>query len=321
LICPAGSRSLTLTAAIEERHVAEDPYAVLGVKADASQDEIRSAYRKLAKELHPDLNPGNKQAEERFKQVSAAYDIVGDSEKRARYDRGEIDASGTERPRERYYRDFHGADAGEHSYSSSEGFADFMQEDILRDIFGRGGGKLRMRGQDALYRLPVEFLEAVNGAKKRITLPDGATLDVTIPSGTRDSQVLRLRGKGGPGIGGGAPGDALVEVEVRPHRFFTRKDDDIHLELPISLTEAVLGARLDVPTPTGPVRMTVPKGANTGTVLRLRGKGVAHGDKSHGDEYVTLKVVLPEHVDPELEEFAKRWQGGQQQNPRAHFGA
>jgi len=303
--------------------VSDDPYAVLGVKREATQDEIRKAYRQLAKKLHPDLNPGDKAAEEKFKQVSVAYDLLGDPEKRARFDRGEIDASGQERPRERYYRDFHGADAEPHVYSSHGGFADFMEsEDILRDVFGRGcEGRIRLRGQDALYRLPVEFLEALNGATKRITLPDGGTLDVVIPPGTRDKQVLRLRAKGGPGLGGGPPGDALVEIDVEPHRFFTRKGDDIHLDLPISLPEAVLGAKLDVPTPSGPVRMTVPKGANTGTVLRLRGKGAQRSDKTHGDEYVTLKIVLPQQLDPEIEEFARRWQAGQSQNPRQHLEA
>ncbi len=299
--------------------MSEDPYAVLGVKKDAAQDEIRSAYRRLAKQLHPDLNPGDKQAEDKFKQVSGAYDILGDPEKRGRFDRGEIDASGAERPRERYYRDFHTADAQDHAYTSSGGFADFAEgEDILADILGRGAarGRFRMRGPDLHYRLPVEFMEAVNGATKRITLPDGATLDVAIPAGTRNQQVLRLRGKGGAGIGGGPPGDALVEVEARPHPLFTRKDDDIHLELPISLPEAVLGAKLDVPTPTGPVRMTVPKGASTERVLRLRGKGVARRDGSRGDEYVTLKIVLPEQLDPEIEEFARRWQAGRQHDPR-----
>lgn len=303
--------------------MSDDPYAVLGVKREATQDEIRKAYRQLAKKLHPDLNPGDKTAEEKFKQVSAAYDVLGDADKRARFDRGEIDASGQERPRERYYRDFHGADAEPHVYSNHGGFADYMEsEDILRDMFGRGGeARIRLRGQDALYRLAVEFLEALNGATKRITLPDGGTLDVVIPPGTKEKQVLRLRGKGGAGLGGGPPGDALVEIDVEPHTFFTRKGDDIHLELPISLPEAVLGAKLDVPTPTGPVRMTVPKGANTGTVLRLRGKGAPRGDKSHGDEYVTLKIVLPEQVDPELEEFAERWQAAKTQNPRQHLEA
>jgi DnaJ-class molecular chaperone len=304
--------------------VSEDPYAILGVKREATQDEVRSAYRGLAKKLHPDLNPGDKQAEEKFKQVAAAYDLLGDAEKRGRFDRGEIDASGAERPRERYYRDFHGADAGEHAYSSGGGFADFAEDDdILAQVLGRGRGRsgLRIRGQDMHYRLPVEFMEAVNGATKRITMPDGTTLDVTIPAGTRDQQILRLRGKGGPGIGGAPSGDALVTIEVAPHRLFTRKDDDIHLDLPISLPEAVLGGKIDVPTPSGPVVMTVPKGANTGTVLRLRGKGAARADGSRGDEYVTLKIVLPEKPDAELEEFARRWQAGQSQKPREHLEA
>ena len=299
--------------------MSDDPYEVLGVKRDAAQDEIRAAYRKLAKKLHPDLNPGDKQAEEKFKQVSVAYDLLGGPEKRGRFDRGEIDASGAERPRERYYRDFHGADAGAHSYSTAGGFADFMEnEDILSEILGRraGGARFRMPGHDVHYRLPVEFLEAVNGATKRITMPDNATLDVVIPPGTQDRQTLRLRGKGGAGIGDAPAGDALVEIEVRPHALFARKGDDIHVELPISLPEAVLGAKLDVPTPSGSVRMTVPKGSNTGTVLRLRGKGVARKGQPGGDEYVTLKVVLPDQPDAELEEFATRWKAGQSFDPR-----
>jgi DnaJ-class molecular chaperone len=301
--------------------VDKDPYAILGVKREATADEIRSAYRQLAKKLHPDLNPGDKGAEEKFKEVAAAYDLLGDAEKRARFDKGEIDASGAERPRERYYRDFHAADAQEHPYGSAGGFADFMEnEDILADILGRGRGegrtRFRIRGADVHYRLPVDFLEAVNGATKRITMPEGGTLDVVIPAGTRDQQILRLRGKGGPGAGGAPSGDALVEIEVVPHKLFTRTDDDIHVELPISLPEAVLGAKLDVPTPAGSVRMTVPKGTNTGRVLRLRGKGVARKDGSRGDEYVTLKIVLPETLDPEIEEFARRWQAGQKHDPR-----
>src|SRR5262249_37984361 len=201
------------------------------------------------------------------------------------------------------------------------GFADFMEsEDILRDVFRRGGeGRIRLRGQDALYRLPVEFLEALNGATKRITLPDGGTLDVAIPPGTRDKQILRLRGKGGPGLGGGPPGDALGGIEVEPHKFFTREGDDIHLELPISPPEAVLGARLDGTTQTGLGGMTGPKGANPGAVLGRSGRGAPRSDKTQGDEYVPLKIVLPQQLDPEIEEFARRWQAGQAQNPRQHL--
>jgi DnaJ-class molecular chaperone len=301
--------------------LSEDPYSVLGVKKDASQDDIQKAYRKLAKKLHPDLNPGNKQAEDQFKAVSAAYDLLSDPDKRARFDRGEIDASGQERPRQRYYRDFAGAAPGSHPYASSEGFSDFADlgedGDLFSGLFGRGGrANLRMRGQDIHFRMPVEFLDAINGATRRITLPGGATLDIAIPPGARDGQLLRLAGKGGPGIGGGPPGDAFIEIAVGPHPYFTRKGDDIHLELPVSLSEAVLGAKVPVPTPTGAVMMTVPKGSNTGSVLRLRGKGVLRSGGSHGDQYVTVKVVLPDKPDPELEAFVAGWNAGKTQNPR-----
>jgi DnaJ-class molecular chaperone len=286
--------------------MAADPYTTLGVKKDASQDDIQKAYRKLAKKLHPDLNPGNKKAEEQFKEVASAYDLLGDADKRARFDRGEIDASGQERPRQRYYRDFA---EGDSQYSSDAGFADFASDDILSEIFGRQGrgGTFRMRGPDAHYQLELDFLEAINGGKKQITLPDGATLDVTIPPGTSTGTVLRLRGKGRRGAGGGPPGDALVEIDVRPHPVFQRKGDDIHVELPIPLRDAVLGGKVAVPTPTGPVTMTVPKWCNSGTVLRLKGRGVPRRDGKRGDEYVTLKVMLPEKPDPELEKLVAHW--------------
>ena len=286
--------------------MAVDPYTVLGVKRNASQDDIQKAYRRLAKKFHPDLNPGNKQAEEQFKEVSAAYNLLGDPDKRARYDRSEIDASGTERPQQRFYRDF--AEGGS-PYASDAGFADFAADDILSQFFGREGRtNIRMRGSDVHYRLELDFLDAINGGKRQITLSDGSILDVNIPPGASDGQVLRLRGKGRPGIGGGRPGDALVEIEVRPHRVFTRKGDDIHVDLPISLSEAVLGGKVRVPTPTGSVTMTLPKWSNTGTVLRLKGKGVPRID-GKGDEFVTLKVMLPEKPDPELETFVAKWHG------------
>jgi DnaJ-class molecular chaperone len=302
--------------------LAADPHQTLGVKKDASQDEIQKAYRALAKKLHPDLNPGNKQAEEQFKEVAAAYDLLGDPEKRARFDRGEIDASGAERPQHRYYRDFADGDAA-NPYASDAGFADFAgSEDILSEIFGRQGREnIRIRGSDAHYRLALDFLDAVNGGKQQLALPEGSVLDVTIPPGTRDGQILRLRGKGRPGIGGGPPGDALIEIEVRPHRIFTRKGDDIHVELPISLREAVLGAKVEVPTPSGAVNMTIPKCANTGAVLRLKGKGAPRTDGSHGDEYVTLKIVLPDNPDLELEKFIAQWQPAAVHNPRETMGA
>jgi len=290
--------------------VSADPYAVLGVAKDASPEDVRKAYRALAKKLHPDLNPGNKATEEKFKEVSAAYDLVGDPEKRARYDKGEIDASGAERPPRGFYRDHAGGAADR--YASADGFADMAgADDILAEIFGRGDrGNLRMRGQNARYGLELDFLDAVNGAKRQVTLPDGSVLDVTIPAGTRDGQTLRLRGKGLPGLNGGPPGDALVEIAVRPHRTFTRKDDDIHIELPISLREAVLGGKVDVPTPDGAVTMTVPRWSNTGSVLRLKGKGVPRRDGSRGDQYVTLEVMLPAKPDAELERLISQWQSG-----------
>ncbi len=293
-----------------------DPYKVLGVTKEASQEAIRKAYRALAKKLHPDLNPGNKKAEEQFKEVSAAYDLVGDVEKRARFDRGEIDASGTERSPRGFYRDYAGGT--EDHYASTDGFADFAgADDIFADLFGRGGRtKFRMRGQNAQYRLELDFLDAVNGAKRQVTMPDGSVLDVSIPAGTRDGQVLRLRGKGMAGINGGPPGDALVEIAVRPHPIFTRKGDDIHVELPISLREAVLGGRINVPTPDRDVAMTIPKWSNTGSVLRLKGKGVPRRGGSRGDEYVTLKVMLPTKPDPELEKFMAQWRPAESDNPR-----
>jgi DnaJ-class molecular chaperone len=296
-----------------------DPYQTLGVKKDASQADIQKAYRRLAKKLHPDLNPGNKQAEEQFKEVSQAYDLLGDADKRARFDRGEIDASGAERPRQRYYRDF--AD-GASSYSTDSGFSDFGADDFLSEIFGRRGQtNLRMRGQDVHYRLPLGFLDAINGGKQQLTLPDGSVLDVTIPPGTRDGQILRLRGKGRPGVGGGSPGDALIEIEVRPHPVFTRKGDDIHVELPISLREAVLGGKVSVSTPSGTVTMNVPKWSNTGSVLRLKGQGVPRPGGGRGDEYVALKVMLPERPDPELEKFVSQWRPADAHGPRQAMGA
>lgn len=296
-----------------------DPYKILGVNKAATQDEIQKAYRQLAKKLHPDLNPGNKAAEEKFKDVSAAYDLLGDAEKRARFDRGEIDASGAETPQRRYYRDFAERGARPGGSGGEEGFSGFAgAEDIFADLFGRGGSrsKMKLRGEDVLYGLEVEFLDAVNGSNRHIALPDGSEIRVTIPAGTRDGQVLRLKGKGGPGHNGGPSGDALVEIHVREHPFFSIKGEDIYAELPISLAEAVLGGKVAAPTPTGPVNLSIPKGSNTGSVLRLKGKGVPRANGTRGDEYVTLKVMLPKTPDPELEKFVTAWRGAKNFNPR-----
>jgi DnaJ-class molecular chaperone len=296
----------------------KDPYETLGVERSASPDAIQKAYRRLAKKLHPDLNPGNKEAEERFKEVSAAYGLLSDADKRAQYDRGEIDATGAEKPRQRFYKDFASEPAAGHPYENYSGFADFADsDDVLSELLRRGANvHMRARGGDVRYQLPIDFLEAVTGATKRLTLPDGKTLDVTIPAGIQNGQVLRLRGKGRPGIGDGEPGDALVEITIKPHRFFAREGNDVYLDLPVTLSEAILGARITVPTPIGAVAMTVPKGSNTGTVLRLRGKGVLRRDGTHGDELVRLKVMLPEQPDPELEAFAAKWEGGKAHDPR-----
>ena len=299
-----------------------NPYDLLGVAKSASQKEIQAAYRRLAKKLHPDLNPGDKDAQRKFQELSAAYDVVGDDDKRARFDRGEIDASGAEQPQRRYYRDFADADAEADPYSRTAGFADFGDaDDLLSAFFSRSGRRnARMRGEDGHYRLDVDFLDAVNGATRRITLPDGSNLDVVIPPGTRDGQTLRLKGKGNPGLQGGEAGDTLVEISVRPHAFFHRDGNDIRLDLPISLTEAVLGGKVAVPTPTGPVTVTIPKRSNTGKVLRLKARGVPGRGGKRGNEYLTLKIVLPDGPDPELEAFAQRWSAGKAHNPRREMG-
>jgi DnaJ-class molecular chaperone len=287
--------------------LASDPYTVLGIKRDASQEDIQKAYRRLAKKLHPDLNPGNKKAEEQFKEVAAAYDLLGDPEKRVRFNRGEIDASGQEQPAQPYYRDF--AQGGSHAYASGAGFEDFAgAEDIISEIFGRQGrSNVRRRGSDVQYHLALDFLDAINGGQQQLKLPDGSSLDVTIPPGTRSGQMLRLRGKGRPGVNGGPAGDALIEIEVRPHPVFKRRGNDIHVEQPVPLADAVLGGRISVPTPAGPVTMTVPKWSNTGTMLRLKGKGVPRRDGTRGDEYVALKVMLPDKPDPKLEKLIAQW--------------
>ncbi|WP_306120887.1 MULTISPECIES: DnaJ C-terminal domain-containing protein [unclassified Roseitalea] len=302
----------------------DDPYSVLGVARDASDADIRKAYRELAKKLHPDLHPGDTAAEERFKAVSAAYHLLGDPERRARFDRGEIDASGAERSEQGFYRSYADTDGGGRYYTAS-GFEDLSDvSDIFAEMFGRrgrGGGRVDLRGQDVRYRLDVDFLDAVNGARRRITLPDGKDLDLTIPSGVDTGQVLRLRGKGAPGIGNAPAGDALVEIGVRPHSLFRRDGKDIILDLPITIDEAILGAKVEVPTIAGRVKMTVPKGASTGDVLRLRGRGLKDRNGRAGDQKVILRIEAPQQIDQELEDFMRSWRERHRYDPRAGMRA
>ncbi len=293
--------------------MSEDPYKVLGLKKTATEDEIRSAYRKMAKELHPDLNPGDDVAEEKFKQVSAAFRILGDTETRKRYDRGEIDAGGQEQPGAQFYREYAGGRAG-------QGFGDHSSfSDIFGDLFGGGRqGGFEQKGTDLRYTLDVEFLEAACGAKKRIKLPDGGTLDMNVPAGVSDGQVLRLKGKGEAGLGGGPKGDALIEVSVKSHEFFTREDDNILVDLPITLYEAVLGGKVEVPTLTGRVTLTIPKGSSSGKNLRLRGKGIENGRSGKtGDQLISLKIVLPDNSDEELEKMMESWRDNHEYDPRS----
>ncbi|SUE45061.1 DnaJ C-terminal domain-containing protein [Roseomonas gilardii] len=315
----------------------DDPYSTLGVSRQASADEIRKAFRAIAKKNHPDLNPGDTVAEERFKAANAAHDLLSDPEKRARFDRGEIDATGQEVPPRQYWRDYAdapgagryrggaGAGAGREGFGASfgagQGFGtgDFegqIDPEDLGDIFGQffrqrgaesGGTSRPRKGQDSRYHLEVPFLDVVNGATQRLTLPEGGTLDVRIPPGLEDGQVLRLRGKGQPGRNGGPDGDALIEIAVQPHPFYRRQGRDLEMEVPVTFAEAILGGRIAVPTPRGEVTLTVPPRSDAGTRLRLRGRGVAeHGGQPAGDLYATLRIVLGP-VDDRIEEFLRGW--------------
>lgn len=314
----------------------QTPYEVLGIKRDASADDIRKAYRKLAKQFHPDLNPGKPAAEARFKAVTAANDILSDPEKRGRYDRGEIDESGAERPRYSYRPHAEGAQGWKYQ---PQGEINPEDLDELFAMFGRGGGRggtrggsrgarqgegFAMPGPDRHFTLTIDFALAATGGKQRLALSPEEWLDVTIPPGIEQGQVLRLKGKGDPGFGGAPAGDALIEVLVAPHPYLRRDGDDIHLELPVSLAEAVLGARVAVPTVTGPVTMAIPPGSDTGTRLRLRGKGIQRrrqGAAAAGDQYVTLKVAIGASGDAELAEFLRGWAEKHPTDPRRDMAA
>jgi len=311
-----------------------DPYTVLGVSRTASDDEIRKAFRKLAKKHHPDLNPGDKAAEAKFKEISQANEILSDKEKRRRFDAGEIDATGQEVPPRGFYRDQAGGPGG-FKYQRGGGHESFADMGDIFETFRQRGGGARgfsfggeqpgfdgdgfdMGGMPITYSLSVPFLVAARGGKQRVGLPDGRTLDIDVPEGTTDGTTLRLRGQGMPGRDGKPAGDAYVEIRVQPHPFFEPRDNDIHIELPVTVTEAVLGGRVKVPTVGGQVMLSIPAGSNTGKSLRLKGRGLLdRRTRQRGDQYVKLKVVLPDNADDKLKELLESWEAGKAYDPRA----
>ncbi|MHA6723391.1 DnaJ C-terminal domain-containing protein [Sphingomonas sp. RS2018] len=310
-----------------------DPYKTLGVARGASEGEIKKAYRTLAKELHPDRNKDNPKASERFSQVTQAYDLLTDKDKRARFDRGEIDGDGNPAAPFGY-----GQRPGAASRQGGGGFStdfggggadasDFG--DIFESIFGgagaqRGGGfssgfgrRPAPKGANVPYRLPVSFEDAAALATQRVTLRDGKTIDLKLPAGVETGTQMRLSGKGEEGPGGF--GDAIVSIEVAAHRFFTRDGDNVRLDLPITLSEAVLGATVQVPTVEGPVNVKVPAGSSSGKVLRLKGRGFHAKGGVRGDQLVTLMIEVPA-ADDDLTAFVEGWAGKEQGNPRSRLG-
>jgi DnaJ-class molecular chaperone len=312
----------------------QDPYRVLNVSREAGQAAIKAAYRELAKRLHPDRNPGDARAEQRFKQVTQAYELLRDPAKRAKFDSGLIDADG--KPQFGFGNFGFGRGAGARAGPQARTDGGFrggegLFEKIFGGAFGRGAagggptfedlraaaqGGGRARGDDRRYRVEVDFLLAVRGGRQRLDLGVRA-IEIDIPPGTEDGRVLRLKAQGERGPLGGAPGDALVTIAVRPHERFSLQGKDVHLELPISLSEAVQGAKVNVPTIDGPVRISVPPGSNSGRSLRLKGRGVATPGEARGDQYVRLVVMLPDRPDPELAEYVRRWAEKHPYDPRA----
>ncbi len=305
--------------------MAQDPYTELGVSRSASADEVRRSFRKLAKQLHPDQNPDDKAAEERFKRVTAAFDILGDVEKRKKFDRGEIDADGHE-----VMRGFSGGGGQAHNGFGGAQFEGVDLNDILGEVFGQraggrpggfggqgfGGGQgFERRGSDVRARLEIDLEDAVQGGKKRISFSDGRVIDVNIPKGAADGQVLRLKGQGSPGRAGA--GDALIELVLKPHPVFRREGEGLVMDLPVSVPDAVLGAKVEVPTPDGPVTLTVPKGSNSGQSLRLKGRGLPDPRTGRrGDLLARIQIMLPEKPDPDLERYAEAWRISRPYAPR-----
>ena len=304
----------------------DDPYDILGVARDADAAALRTAYRKLAKAHHPDLNPGNKAAEERFKAVSTAYNLLSDPEQRGKFDRGEIDASGAPKVDPRQYYHGYADDPMRGKYYAGQaaggGAAGGIDPDDLEGFFARAFGAKGFGGQgfggqgfagpaDHHFSMTVSFLDAANGATRRLSLPDGSVLDVVIPAGLRDGQHLRLKGKGPAGPDGKTRGDAIIEIGVAPHPVFRREGDDIIATIPVTLQEAVLGAKIAVPTIAGPIQMTIPPDTAEGARLRLKGRGIGGGH-----QYVEIRVVLPTTPDPALAAFLKDWKPAHPVDPR-----
>ncbi|MDE1938720.1 MAG: J domain-containing protein [Alphaproteobacteria bacterium] len=304
-----------------------DPYEVLGVQKGASEAEIKKAFRSLAKKHHPDTKGGDTGAKKRFQEISAAYDILGDKEKRAKFDAGQIDAGGNAKgfdPRAHGFQggpfaqgggpgDFHftWTDQGpQHPGETAEGFRpEDLFADLLGGLGGRGRGRAQPRaGQDFTVSTMVSFEEAAHGGTRRVVLPNGEQIDVKIPPGLKDGQQIRLKGRGGAGKSGGPSGDVMIQVSVAPHPYFTRDGRDLKVDLPVTLKEAVLGAKVPVRTLTGTVSLSVPANSNSGTVLRLKGKGLpSHGNEPTGDLYARVIVTLPENPDADLQKFAEGW--------------
>jgi DnaJ-class molecular chaperone len=304
-----------------------DPYSVLGVSKTATQEEIRNAYRKLAKSLHPDLNPGNKQAEQRFKEVATAYELIGDEKKRKAYEEGKAQEEAMRAQQQANARHFYYETQGpdfESGYSQGFSFEDLFGEAMR----GRGGARARHAsgprpGQDEMYRMEIDLADVVRGAEREITLPSGKHLRVKIPPGVTDGMKLRFAGQGGPGFQGGPAGDAYVELSIRTSPLFHRQGNDLEIEIPITLSEAVNGGSIRVPTLDGNVMLNVPSGVSSGTRLRIRGKGIPNRaqDKERGNLYVRVKVVLPPIIDEDLKKAVAEAEKRHPYDPRADLSA
>ncbi len=315
-----------------------DLYTQLGISKSATQDEVKKAYRSLAKKLHPDYNKNDQAVADKFKEVSAAYAILGDANQRAQYDRGEIDENGNQKAPSGFGSGFGGGfgrggnTRRAHNRQNSDfGFED--AEDMFSEFFsfsGKAGAKSRQtqnpyktsgrtKGLDINYQITVGFEESITGGTRRLRLNDGRNVDIKIPPGIQDGQVIRLAKQGGPGIGGAPKGDALVEVQVASHPYYKRDGNDILLDLPISLSEAVLGGDIQVPTPSGKLTIRIPRNASSGKRLRLKEKGVKRKDTT-GHMYVKLIVNMPHERDLELEKIIKNWGKNNGDDLRAKAG-